>query len=206
MLDAPKKALRAAIQARLAALSPAERAAKSAAAVAHLVASAEFARARTLLLYDSMGAEVDTHALLAACLTGGKTVCLPRMAAKNRGKSGRLDRPQFSSPYAMTAHAVRDLNTDVKPQRLVFREPLPAAPAVALEQIDFVLTPGLAFDRQGHRLGRGAGCYDRFLAQPQLRAILAALAFECQIVPEIPREPHDLPVHVIFTEDRVIRV
>lgn len=72
------------------------------------------------------------------------------------------------------------------------------------DQIGLVLVPGLAFDVNGHRLGRGKGYYDRFLAQLEPETHLVALAFECQIFESIPSGPQDRPVDVIITEDRVL--
>jgi 5-formyltetrahydrofolate cyclo-ligase len=190
MTHESKKALRAAIFLQLMGLNAVARAEKGAAAVKRLVESPEFARAGTMLLYDSFGTEVSTHELMALCLAGGKVLCLPRTSRATR---------------AMTPHVVRDLDVDLEPTRLGFREPAAECPTVPVEQLDLVLTPGLGFDLHGNRLGRGVGYYDRFLAQSQLKAALCALAFECQIVPEIPHDRHDKPVQVVFTEDRVIR-
>ena len=69
--------------------------------------------------------------------------------------------------------------------------------------------PGLAFDEQGRRLGRGGGYYDKFIAQCKERAkqrgweppLLVALAFKAQIFPEVPCDPHDEPVDVLITAD-----
>ncbi|MGL4595594.1 MAG: 5-formyltetrahydrofolate cyclo-ligase [Thermoguttaceae bacterium] len=70
-------------------------------------------------------------------------------------------------------------------------------------EIDVMLVPGLAFDEQKFRLGRGHGFYDRFIAEcrPDVRTI--SLAFDCQIVDSVPRENHDLPVSLIVTESRL---
>jgi 5-formyltetrahydrofolate cyclo-ligase len=74
-----------------------------------------------------------------------------------------------------------------------------------VDRLDLVVVPGVAFDPQGNRLGWGAGYYDRLLAQVRADAPIVALAFECQIVPAIPPESHDVPVDVIVTEQRIIR-
>jgi 5-formyltetrahydrofolate cyclo-ligase len=75
---------------------------------------------------------------------------------------------------------------------------------VTPEQLDVVIVPGLAFDPFGNRLGRGKGYYDRFLSQFPLTTLLIGLAFECQIVEQVPVETWDYPVSVIVTESRVI--
>jgi 5-formyltetrahydrofolate cyclo-ligase len=66
---------------------------------------------------------------------------------------------------------------------------------------DLILVPGVAFDTSGHRLGRGKGYYDRWLAERgSARAV--GVCFECQIVTEVPREPHDVRVDLVLTEKR----
>jgi 5-formyltetrahydrofolate cyclo-ligase len=84
-------------------------------------------------------------------------------------------------------------------------EPKPeCACPVEPDLIDLVVVPGTAFDPHGGRLGYGLGYYDRLLADMPL-AVRVALAFECQMLPEVTREPHDLPVDIILTEERVLR-
>ncbi len=105
--------------------------------------------------------------------------------------------------------------SELVPQTLGILEPHPDLKADPLrrvlpDELGLILTPGLAFDSNGGRLGRGAGYYDRFFAQcdsqrdepvPKL-----ALAFDCQILDQIPTEPHDIPLNGIITESRIIRV
>ena len=63
---------------------------------------------------------------------------------------------------------------------------------------DLIVVPGMAFDKEGHRLGRGRGYYDRFLAQhPHTHTI--GLCFDFQLVPEVPSEPHDRPIDDVLT-------
>ena len=72
--------------------------------------------------------------------------------------------------------------------------------------LDLVIVPGIAFNVQGYRLGRGGGYYDRFLSQLEPRTTSVALAFEMQILEEIPVEEKDIPVDYIITEKRVIKI
>jgi 5-formyltetrahydrofolate cyclo-ligase len=83
-------------------------------------------------------------------------------------------------------------------------EPPTWARSVPAESIDLFLVPGLAFDAAGGRLGRGGGHYDATLAAMPLRAPRIGLAFEAQIVPEVPREAHDVALDAVVTEDRVL--
>jgi len=72
--------------------------------------------------------------------------------------------------------------------------------------LDLVIVPGVAFTQQGHRLGRGGGYYDRFLKKLSRQAYSVGLAFEMQIIEEIPLEETDMPVDCIITEKRIIQL
>ncbi|CAN5830359.1 5-formyltetrahydrofolate cyclo-ligase [soil metagenome] len=88
--------------------------------------------------------------------------------------------------------------------RFGFLQPAADSPILPPRSVDVVLVPGLAFDRQGRRLGRGAGYYDRFLAG--LAADKVALTTQSRIVEEVPSEPHDVAVDWIATESGVVPV
>jgi 5-formyltetrahydrofolate cyclo-ligase len=68
-----------------------------------------------------------------------------------------------------------------------------------------VLVPGLAFDRQGHRLGRGAGVYDRFLAMLPPSTLRIGVITDQRLVDQLPTEPHDVAMHAIVTPTRLLR-
>jgi 5-formyltetrahydrofolate cyclo-ligase len=74
---------------------------------------------------------------------------------------------------------------------------------VAPEELDLVMVPGTAFDPRGGRMGQGKGYYDRLLARARPDCPLVALAFECQMFPEIPVAPHDVFMDKVLTEERV---
>ena len=74
-----------------------------------------------------------------------------------------------------------------------------------LDEIDLIVTPGLAFDRLGNRLGRGGGYYDRFLSADGLRAVTCGLAFAEQVVEKLPTGPGDRAVQMIVTDREVLR-
>ena len=80
------------------------------------------------------------------------------------------------------------------------REPAGGA-VVPVGDAEVVLTPGLAFDRMGARLGRGGGFYDRLLTDAALTARRVAVCFACQVVERVPVEPHDVEIDAIVTED-----
>jgi 5-formyltetrahydrofolate cyclo-ligase len=71
------------------------------------------------------------------------------------------------------------------------------------QELDFVMVPGVAFDREGGRTGHGKGYYDKLLQHARPDAPLVALAFECQLFPEIPMQPHDIFMDAVVTEEAV---
>ena len=101
---------------------------------------------------------------------------------------------------AVEFHDYRDL----VPARFGLME-LPNAPVVDPSEIDFVVSPGLAFDRAGRRLGQGAGYYDRYLPRLRSEVPVVAICFSEQLVEEVPTDAHDLPVDAIVTPDEVLR-
>jgi 5-formyltetrahydrofolate cyclo-ligase len=80
------------------------------------------------------------------------------------------------------------------------REPAPEPDKrITPEEIDYILVPGVAFSKWGTRLGRGRGHYDRFLPRLRPDAVIAGVCFRERLLPELPEEPHDRKVHVVFS-------
>ncbi len=69
---------------------------------------------------------------------------------------------------------------------------------VRLEEVDVMVIPGIAFDKYGHRLGHGGGYFDRFLHNAPANLVMVGLAFDFQIINELPRYDTDIPVHKIL--------
>jgi len=104
----------------------------------------------------------------------------------------------------MTLHAVGDLG-DLRPGRYGIREPdADACPVVGVAAVDAALVPGLAWDRAGHRLGRGGGYYDRLLGHPAWRAFRCGLFFAAQEVPPLPADEWDSPLDAVLTEREIL--
>ncbi|HYG77138.1 MAG TPA: 5-formyltetrahydrofolate cyclo-ligase [Planctomycetota bacterium] len=186
-----KSRLRSEILALLRSMGAAERSRRSALAVTRLAESRLFREAKTVFTYSSTSEELDTLGLCRLCFEQNKTVCLPRTLHPAR---------------SMAAHAVTNLDSDLEVHPFGFLQPKAELPVQTPETIDLIVVPGVAFDAAGNRLGRGAGYYDRYLSQPQIKAAVIALAFEVQIVPVVPVQAHDRRVQKIFTEQRVIEV
>lgn len=184
-----KRSVRALCLARRDSLTPDERAAASAAIVARLTEMPELLEASTVLCFASFRTEVDTAALLDWCLEHGKRLALPRVVGPR------------TLECCLVADSARDLATGA----WGILEPVARLNAVDPAEIDCVIVPGSAFDRQGGRLGYGGGFYDAYL--PQLRAGVPriAVAFACQVCEEVPTLDHDLRMDALVTEDGVLR-
>jgi 5-formyltetrahydrofolate cyclo-ligase len=144
----------------------------------------EFLAADVIMFFASFRSEVETGPMIRNALGSGKRVVLPRVKGRQ-----------------LALFEVKDFDKDVSPGAWGIPEPDESHP-VALADIDLIITPGAAFDESGNRLGYGAGYYDRIL--PFFSGMTVALAFEAQIVPQVPADPHDVPVQKIVTEKRVI--
>lgn len=150
-----------------------------------------YRNAKTVLGYLNFGAELETEGWVQNALTEGKQVLLPRV---NRA-SGRLD-----------LHQVQDLRHDIAPGMWGIREPIPdrCKRMDARGTLDFILLPGIAFTRNGERLGYGGGYYDRLLARLPDRPALVAGAFALQVVESLPQEVTDRKVEWLVTEHETI--
>jgi 5-formyltetrahydrofolate cyclo-ligase len=190
--SAPSKpGWRRAIIAAISALDPGQRRAQESSLIAAFPGLPGFAGAETVLLYISaFPEELKTGELLTYASDAGKHVLCPRV-----DRAARL----------LRLHRLTDPRTQLRPGVLGIPEPRPDLPEVPPEVVDWVLAPGLAFDEQGYRLGRGAGHYDRLLPRLRPDAVCWALCLSCQLVPQLPVEPHDMPLDGITTPDRTIR-
>ena len=190
-LHEAKRAMRTRIITARDALARQARETATAAIAARVADLPSFRQARCALLALPFRSEWDTRVLFAAALADAKTVALPRV----NGVSRMLD-----------LHAVRDAVRDTAPGYRGIPEPDPQSPRVAIEDVDWVLIPGVAFDLEGRRLGYGGGFYDRLLALVRKRVPRVAGAFDLQVVDEVPAAPHDLVVDVIATETRILTI
>lgn len=103
--------------------------------------------------------------------------------------------------------SVHDLDTgSLVTHRFGFREPARRSEPIDLDEVDVVLVPGLVFDRSGHRIGHGAGMYDRLLSRLELGVVRVGIAVDEVFVDRLPVEPHDRSVDWVATESGVRRV
>lgn len=192
-MKAKKQALREEILLSLRQQPEPSRQAKSLQIGRRLFRTAYYRRAKRLLCYASVGGEVGTREILEKALSDGKQVFVPVVTdTKTR---------------SMVAARITDLSKDLAhrghygiphPLRLTSRR-------VSSKSLDLILLPGVAFDRHGGRLGRGAGYFDRFLAEVPARVPRVGLAFGFQVLKNLPREPHDQAVCAVITEKAIIQ-
>ena len=179
-----KKNIRKIILALRDGISTDQRIAKSREIEERLFSLPEFKSARTVLFFASFRSEVDTGTMIRRALAFGKRVVLPKVKG-----------------VELALFEITDFVNDVSPGSWGIPEPHEARP-VRLGELDLIIVPGAAFDCRGNRLGYGAGFYDKLLAS--FNKTTVALAFEAQIVPQVPAELHDVPVKKVVTERRVI--
>lgn len=190
MCDSKQQMRRQALAARRAL---ADRASRSQSVLANATALPEFGTARTILIYVDARSEVRTRTLIAESLADGRTIAVPWCRDGKR----------------LGLFHLRALD-ELVPGRFGILEPesgLRDHPSrtIGPASLDLALLPGVAFDRRGGRLGHGRGYFDRLLAELRPDAVRVGLAFECQLVEEVPMGPHDVRLDAIVTERTVYR-
>jgi 5-formyltetrahydrofolate cyclo-ligase len=166
------------------ALTPEARRAKSREIEQKLFGLPEFRSAVRVMFYASFQSEVETHGMIRRALAEGKRVVLPRVKGKE-----------------LELLEIENFDKDVSPGAWGIPEPDQGKPTNVTD-IGLIVVPGAVFDERGNRVGYGAGFYDKLLAQYQ--GTTAALAFELQVMPQVPADSHDVPMKKIVTETRVI--
>ncbi len=159
---------------------------------AKFAALPEYACARTVMYYIDVRSEVRTrHALpadLASALADGKKIVVPWC-----NDCGELELFHLERMDELAVGMYKILEPKPELRGLPGKQ-------VRAEDLDLVMVPGVAFDRSGARMGHGKGYYDKLLQHTRANAPLVALAFECQLFPEIPTAPHDIFMDLIITE------
>jgi 5-formyltetrahydrofolate cyclo-ligase len=188
-IQAAKAALRKQMRGGLQKISPAARNAMSAQIRDRLKEQAFWKKAGSVLFFAPLPDELDAWPLLEDALAGNKTAALPRFDSASNG-------------YA--ACRVQNLQSEIVTGQFGIREPRASCVEIPLNRLDLVLVPGVGFDLQGRRLGRGRGFYDRLLAD--VDGIKCGIAFDEQIAPEIPAGPQDVRLNFILTPTRCVEI
>jgi 5-formyltetrahydrofolate cyclo-ligase len=156
-----------------------------------LTAHPVVSNAAHLFIYVDFRSEVETIDLIRQLIEDGKTISVPvTLLEESRLQAVRLTNP----------------DTQLMPGCYGIPEPTPDQIATATVDpltIDTVLIPGSVFDTGGGRLGYGGGYYDRFLTESAPRAARVGVAFELQLVEQVPMEPHDQYMDVLVTEQQI---
>jgi len=184
-----KKELRTEMRAVLAGIPPATLQEQSRRAAERLFALPLYKRAEVIMVYLSLPQEADTTPLVLQAWKDRKRVLAPQVSWESK---------------QMIPVEINDLDADVADTPYGIRAPIRGTP-FPIGLIDLVIVPGLAFDPQGNRLGRGRGFYDRFLSKPEFHGTICAFAHEQQFVKAIPCRPHDIQVQVLVTNEKVRR-
>lgn len=146
-----------------------------------------FRAAGTVALYMSFGKEVQLDELFPVCWTAGKRTCIP--VYNDLLKHYEMAEITPDTEFHIGHYGIRE----------------PRSPTlIPLQEIDLIVIPGLAFDAQGNRLGRGGGFYDRMLSG--FKGARIAVAFDVQILDRIPVDELDQPVHAVVSEIKVLNV
>jgi len=151
---------------------------------------AEYHSANTVMFYVDVRDEVRTRQALPAALASGKRIVVPYCV------DGELELFLLENMEELELGMYRILEPKNELRTIEAKRLQPA-------DLDLVMVPGVAFDRNGGRTGHGKGYYDKLLQHARLDAPLIALAFECQMFEKIPAESHDIYMDKVVTEDEV---
>lgn len=184
-----KSEIRRQLRTALGAMTDESRHAKSSIICSAIAASPEFTAANVIMLYLSTPEEVDTASLALRAWQAGKQVVVPKVSWDQR---------------RMLPTEISSLNNGLAITGPGVREPIAGKP-VPVAFIDLVIVPGLGFTEDGHRIGRGMGFYDRFLAQPDFNGLSCGLAFQEQILEHLPMLDHDVPLSMLATDQGIRR-
>lgn len=180
-ITAQKKILRNEIKSRLKTLSQEERIKFSRAVVEKFLASTVYKNSAVIMAYLSTAEEIELQEFILTALEQGKILAVPFI---ERHEMQAVILPNLES-LEIGAYGIFTVKSDVRK-------------FICAEKIDCVITPGLAFDAKRRRLGKGGGYYDKFLPSA-INATKVALAYDCQIVENVPALPYDSVMNFIIT-------
>lgn len=156
-----------------------------------LFESADFKRAEVVMFYVSKGKEVRTEGMIGESLRMEKRVAVPLSKVKERDLI-----PLLLIDYEKLVPGAYGILEPGEESRQL----------VPLENLELIIVPGVAFDRQGQRLGWGGGFYDNFLRKVPANVPRLGLAFELQVVEKLPVGENDVPMDGIITEEKIYRM
>ncbi len=176
-----KAELRGRMRALRASIPPVERTRMSGMIEARLFEVPAIADARSVLVFLSFGSEVDTAGIVGRLVEDGRRVAVPFVAHDEmHAASYRPGDPVVGSTYGAKEPAGRRI--------------------VPPGDIDLVVSPGLAFDRSGYRLGYGGGYFDRFLRRTRHGCVRTGIAFDLQVLDDVPHGHEDERIGLLITD------
>lgn len=158
---------------------------------AKFMALPDYAAAKTVMFYIDVRSEVRTRQALPDALASGKKIIVPWC-----NEQGELELFHLTNMEELAIGMYKILEPKAELRKLPEK-------VVGPRDLDLVMVPGVAFDRHGGRMGHGKGYYDKLLQHARPETPLVALAFECQLFPEIPVAAHDIFMDKIITETAV---
>lgn len=180
-----KKTIRRMIKDKLSSLSKLEKLEKDNIIFSKLTGHEAYKKCNVLFIFVSFGNEVDTHRIIKDALSKGKTVAVPVILSLDEGM------------VAVRIHSLEDL----KENKYGILEPLLIeTKIVSPSEIDLAIIPGAAFDKNGGRIGYGAGMYDKYLVNLNSGVEKIALGYNFQVLDEVPMEIHDIRMDEIITD------
>ena len=188
MIYDEKKSLRREISARLEKLSVEERVKLSNLAVEKFLAHPIYKSSKVIMAYMSTAEEIQLQGFLSTAIDEKKILAVPFLEGREMYATVLPNLEDLE----IGAYGILTVNNNVRK-------------IIDAQEIDCIITPGLAFDVQGHRLGRGGGYYDKFLSRA-VNAKKIALSYDFQIVDKVPVEPHDLNIDVIITPTKIFNL
>ncbi len=150
----------------------------------------EFAAARTVMVYIDVRSEVRTRHHLPQLLKTDKRIVVPYCVERTLD----LFLLENMEELAIGMYKILEPKAELREQ---------PGKRIEVSELDLIMVPGVAFDRRGARMGHGFGYYDKLLEHARSDTPLVALAFECQLFPEIPTQAHDVFMDKIITEKAV---
>ncbi|MDF2949677.1 MAG: 5-formyltetrahydrofolate cyclo-ligase [Sedimentibacter sp.] len=154
-----------------------------------LIALEEYKKSNTIFVYMSFGTEVMTEDLIKLMLSEGKRVVIPYTDTKNT---------------VLIPSEIKSLENDLVLNSFGYYEPeYDKIKTVEPEEFDLIINPGVVFDKQLNRVGYGKGYYDRILVRKRKDAKVIAVAYEFQVLDEVPAEKHDIKMDMIITEENI---
>ncbi|MGM9570513.1 MAG: 5-formyltetrahydrofolate cyclo-ligase [Phascolarctobacterium sp.] len=186
MLEQEKITLRKALRRQRAQLTREQVTAASEAVARQILACDAFRKAKSVMGFLAFGKELSVDAVLAAALAMGKTVAVPHIVSDTSFVPVRLNNMQ-----------------DFELDRYGIRTVRPPLEEVAPPSLDLVLVPGVAFGKDGSRMGMGAGYYDRFLPQAK-QAVTMGVAYACLMQESLLCDEHDVKMQCLVSESGII--